>query len=158
MARLSRAPGGKTRQLCPGSADVALLLGDALDLWFVSLQRRLGVGRGGRDLAPGCRVWPSPSWVRRSWGSGTSRWKGSTWVWAPLVRGVGIDARTTQSPAGRGASPKGIGGRAGQPADAHSNASFAAEVQSNSEAAVPAPVDSAGFVSVPAAGNKFAFS
>src|ERR1700731_4822568 len=56
LARLCRAPGGKTRQLCPGSADVALLLGDALDLWFVSLQRRLDVGRGGRDLAPRCRV------------------------------------------------------------------------------------------------------
>jgi hypothetical protein len=27
-------------------------------------------------------------------------------VWAPLVRGVGIDARTTQSPANRGASPR----------------------------------------------------
>ena len=34
----------------------ALLLGDPLDLWFVSLQRRLWGGRGGRDLAPGCRV------------------------------------------------------------------------------------------------------
>ena len=31
-------------------------------------------------------------------------------VWAPLVRGVGIDARTTQSPANRGASPKRAGG------------------------------------------------
>src|ERR1700730_8670960 len=77
-------------------------------------------------------IWRSPSWVRRSWGSGTSRWKGSTWYWAPLIRGVGIDARTTQSPAGRGASPQRVGGRAGQPADPHSNASFAAEVQTNS--------------------------
>jgi hypothetical protein len=48
---------------------------------------------------------------------------------------IGIDVRTTQSPARRGASPKRVGGRAGQPADAHSNASFAAEVQTNSEAA-----------------------
>ena len=52
-----------------------------------------------------------------------------------LVRGVGIDARTTQSPASREASPKRVGGRAGQPVDAHSNASFAAEVQTNSVAA-----------------------
>src|SRR5580704_824627 len=29
----------------------ALLLGDALDHWFVSLQRRLGVGRAGRESA-----------------------------------------------------------------------------------------------------------
>jgi hypothetical protein len=34
----------------------ALLLGQSLDLWFISLHRRLGVGRGGRDLAPGRRV------------------------------------------------------------------------------------------------------
>jgi hypothetical protein len=34
----------------------ALLLGDARDLWFVGLQQRLGGGRGGRDLAPSCRV------------------------------------------------------------------------------------------------------
>jgi hypothetical protein len=50
-------------------------------------------------------------------------------VWAPLVRGAGLDARTTPSPANRKASPKRAGGRAGQPADAISNASFAAEVQ-----------------------------
>src|ERR1700719_3234245 len=31
-------------------------------------------------------------------------------VWAPVVRGVGIDARTTQSLANRGASPKRAGG------------------------------------------------
>ena len=80
-------------------------------------------------------IWRSPSWVRRSWGSGTSRGKGSAWYWAPLVRGVEIDARTTKSPAGRGASPQRAGGRAGQPAGPHSNASFAAEVQTNSEAA-----------------------
>jgi hypothetical protein len=72
--------------------------------------------------------------LRRSWGSGTSRWEGSTWYWAPLVHGVGIDDRTTQSPACRGASPKRVGGGAGQPADAHSNACFAAEVQTISEA------------------------
>ena len=30
----------------------ALLLGGSLDLWFGSLRRRLGVGRGGRGLAP----------------------------------------------------------------------------------------------------------
>ncbi|MFZ3325006.1 MAG: hypothetical protein WA231_03550 [Methylocella sp.] len=53
-------------------------------------------------------------------------------VWAPLVRGAGIDARTTQSPAHREASPQRVGGRAGQPTDAHNNASFAAEVQTNS--------------------------
>src|ERR1700688_4224564 len=35
-------------------------------------------------------------------------------------------------PADRGASPQRVGGRAGQPADPHSNASFAAEVQTNS--------------------------
>jgi hypothetical protein len=52
-----------------------------------------------------------------------------------MVRGVGIDARTTQSPANRGANPQRVGGRAGQPADPHSNACFAAEVQTNSEAA-----------------------
>src|SRR6202040_708585 len=47
-------------------------------------------------------------------------------VWAPLVRGVGIDARTTQGPAHRGASLP----RRNPPASTHSNASFAAEVQS----------------------------
>src|ERR1700682_3140775 len=47
-------------------------------------------------------------------------------VWAPLVRGAGIDARTTQSPAHRGASPQRVGGRAGQPADPPSNSSFCA--------------------------------
>ena len=31
-------------------------------------------------------------------------------VWAPLARGIGIDARTIQSPANRGASPKRPGG------------------------------------------------
>src|SRR3984893_2180526 len=33
-----------------------LLLGNALALWFVTFRRRLGGGRNGRDLAPGCRV------------------------------------------------------------------------------------------------------
>jgi hypothetical protein len=39
-------------------------------------------------------------------------------VWAPLVRGAGIDARTTQSPANRGASPHFAGGWPSPPADA----------------------------------------
>src|ERR1700674_5842023 len=51
-------------------------------------------------------------------------------VWAPLVRGAGIDARTTQSPAHREASPKCFTGWPCPPAGTHSNASFAAEVQS----------------------------
>src|ERR1700738_2231676 len=51
-------------------------------------------------------------------------------VWAPLVRGAGIGARTTQSPAHREASPKCFTGWPCPPADPHSNASFAAEVQS----------------------------
>jgi hypothetical protein len=55
-------------------------------------------------------------WVPRSLDSGSFRWKGSTWVWALLVRGAGIDARTTQSPAHRGASPQCAGGRAAPPA------------------------------------------
>jgi hypothetical protein len=50
-------------------------------------------------------------------------------VWAPLVRGAGIDARTTQSPAHREASPKCFTGWPCPPAGTHSNASFAAEVQ-----------------------------
>src|SRR3984893_12682465 len=54
-------------------------------------------------------------------------------VWAPLVRGAGIDARTTQSPAHREASPKCFTGWPCPPAGTHSNASFAAEVQSNSD-------------------------
>jgi hypothetical protein len=54
-------------------------------------------------------------------------------VWAPLVRGAGIDARTTQSPANRGASPHCTGGQPSRPGNAHSNAYYAAEVQSNSE-------------------------
>src|SRR5256885_17073058 len=53
-------------------------------------------------------------------------------VWAPLVRGAGIDARTTQSPAHREASPKCFTGWPCPPAGTHSNASFAAEVQTNS--------------------------
>jgi len=51
-------------------------------------------------------------------------------VWAPLVRGAGIDARTTQSPAHREARPKCFTGWPCPPAGTHSNASFAAEVQS----------------------------
>jgi len=51
-------------------------------------------------------------------------------VWAPLVRGAGIDARTTQSPAHREASPECFTGWPCPPAGTHSNASFAAEVQS----------------------------
>jgi hypothetical protein len=50
-------------------------------------------------------------------------------VWAPLVRGAGIDARTTQSPAHREASPKCFTRWPCPPAGTHSNASFAAEVQ-----------------------------
>src|SRR5438105_9296845 len=53
----------------------------------------------------------------------------------PLVRGAGIGARTTQSPAHRGASPQRAGGWPSPPTDAHSNACFAAEVQSNSDGA-----------------------
>jgi hypothetical protein len=49
---------------------------------------------------------------------------------APLVRGAGIDARTTQGPAHRGASPQCADGGPNPPADAHSNAYYAAEVQS----------------------------
>src|ERR1700730_8512134 len=56
-------------------------------------------------------------------------------VWAPLVRGAGIDARTTQSPAHREASPECLTGWPCPPAGTHTNASFAAEVQSNSDAA-----------------------
>src|ERR1700680_3794552 len=51
-------------------------------------------------------------------------------VWAPLVRGAGIDARTTQSPAHREASPECFTGWLCPPAGTHSNASFAAAVQS----------------------------
>ena len=54
-------------------------------------------------------------------------------VWAPLVRGVGIDARTTQSPAHREASPECFTGWPCPPGGTHSNASFAAEVQTNSK-------------------------
>jgi hypothetical protein len=68
--------------------------------------------------------------VWRSWGSGASRWKGSTWSWGPLDRGAGIDARTTQSPAFRGASLQCAGGWTTPPAATHSNAYYAAEVQS----------------------------
>jgi hypothetical protein len=42
----------------------------------------------------------------------------------------GIDARTTQSPAHRGASPQCADGGPNPSADAHSNAYYAAEVQS----------------------------
>jgi hypothetical protein len=48
-------------------------------------------------------------------------------VWAPLVRGAGIDARTTQIPAHREASPKCFTGWPCPPAGTHSNASFAAD-------------------------------
>ena len=51
-------------------------------------------------------------------------------VWAPLVRGAGLDARTTQSPAHREARPKCFTGWPCPPAGTHSNASIAAEVQS----------------------------
>jgi hypothetical protein len=34
----------------------ALLLGNALDLWFVTFRRHLGGGRSGRDLSPRCRT------------------------------------------------------------------------------------------------------
>jgi hypothetical protein len=54
--------------------------------------------------------------VRRS--RGNFREKGLTWSWAPLVRGAKFDARTTQSPANRGASPTRAGGRPSPPADA----------------------------------------
>ena len=47
--------------------------------------------------------------------------------------GAGIDARTTQSPAHREASPECFTGWPCPPAGTHSNASFAAEVQSNSD-------------------------
>src|SRR5580704_14186703 len=51
-------------------------------------------------------------------------------VWAPLIRGAGIGARTTQSPAHREASPECFTGWPCPPAGTHSNASFAAEVKS----------------------------
>src|SRR4029077_6659441 len=54
-------------------------------------------------------IWHSPFWGR-ALGSGTSRWKGSAWSGLPLVRGAGIGARTTHSPAHRGASPQRAGG------------------------------------------------
>src|ERR1700732_2555728 len=44
-------PLGLTQQ-----CEQALLLGNSLDLWFVTFRRRLGVGRGGRDLAPSWRT------------------------------------------------------------------------------------------------------
>jgi hypothetical protein len=50
---------------------------------------------------------------------------GLLWIAAPKN-----DARTTQSPAIRGASPQCAGGRPSQPGNAHSNAYYAAEVQS----------------------------
>ena len=58
-------------------------------------------------------------------GSKTSWRKASTWRWAPLGRGVGIDARTTQSPANREASSDRVIGLPNPP-----NAYYAAEVQS----------------------------
>jgi hypothetical protein len=55
-------------------------------------------------------------------------------VLGSLDCGAGIDARTTHSPANRGASPKRVGGGPNPPADKRSNAYYAAEVQTNSEA------------------------
>jgi len=46
-------------------------------------------------------------------------WKGSTWYYAPLVRGAGIGARTTQSTAHREASPKCFTGWPCPPAGTH---------------------------------------
>src|SRR5262249_15268963 len=51
-------------------------------------------------------------------------------VWAPSVRGARIDARTTHSPANRGASPWRAGGEPIPPANAPNNAYYAAEVPS----------------------------
>src|SRR5580704_382841 len=94
----------------------ALLLGHSLRPWFVSLPQRLGGGdslglrfnRSRRFLGVGSRDvtfrrdavfdWPLPFlgaalFVFRDFMERVDI------VWAPLVRGVGIDARTTQSPA-----------------------------------------------------------
>src|ERR1700756_791861 len=77
-------------------------------------------------------IWSSPFWVWPSRGSGIFLWKGLVWSWAPLIRSAKIDARTTQSPANRGANPQCGGGWSRSPADAPSNAYYAAEVHSKS--------------------------
>jgi hypothetical protein len=99
----------------------ALLLGDALDLWLVNFHRCFG---GGDSL--GLRFNRSIGFLALAAGDVTFRrdavfdWPLSFLgaalfvfrdfmervdiVWAPLVGGVGIDARTTQSPANRGPS------------------------------------------------------
>jgi hypothetical protein len=57
------------------------------------------------------------------------------------VVGAGIDARTTQSPANREASPVRVAGRQSSPVDANSNACFSPEVQSFSKLATRFAID-----------------